>query len=325
MTVLAFVRHGITDWNTEGRAQGHQDIPLNDEGRRQAYLLSLRFSLEQWDYIYSSDLSRAAETARTIAKMIQKPVIYDIRLREIYWGALEGTTIEERVSKWGANWSEIDHGLEHEDSLRERGLSFVQEISNKYPDSKILAVSHGALLSRTLKVMLNKANLESHLDNTSISILNNRDGDWTVDIFNSMEHMNQGRPRACAAIIRDNHILMVREMHEQRDFWTLPGGGLEFGESYEEAVVREVKEEVNLEVKVIKHLFTCAYENGSENCYLVEIIGDSQASLGYDPEYPLEDQVLRDVKWFPMREKANDHQVSRIIESLKLEMPISFL
>lgn len=69
MTLIGLIRHGVTDWNYEYRAQGQVDIPLNDEGRRQAELLSKRMENEEWDYIYSSDLSRALETAEIIGRI----------------------------------------------------------------------------------------------------------------------------------------------------------------------------------------------------------------------------------------------------------------
>lgn len=189
MTILGFVRHGITDWNIEKRAQGHQDIPLNPEGRNQVNALSLRLVSDHWDYIYSSDLNRAAETAIAISKVINKPVIYDKRLREVFWGALEGTTKEERIIKWGENWSELDHGIESDESASARGLSFVEEVINKHPDSKILFVSHGSLLDQILRGLLKDTELPSHLDNTSVTIISNTDGCWKINLFNCTKHL----------------------------------------------------------------------------------------------------------------------------------------
>ncbi|WLR57485.1 NUDIX domain-containing protein [Mesobacillus subterraneus] len=64
------------------------------------------------------------------------------------------------------------------------------------------------------------------------------------------------RPRAFAAIIKNNYILMTKHVYPDGSFWTLPGGGLKAGETFEDAVVREVKEEVNLDVEVVDYLFT---------------------------------------------------------------------
>lgn len=60
--LIGLVRHGLTDWNAEGKIQGQSDIPLNDEGRRQAEMLGDRLLQEpyRWDYCITSSLSRAA-------------------------------------------------------------------------------------------------------------------------------------------------------------------------------------------------------------------------------------------------------------------------
>ena len=61
MTTLLLVRHGETDWNAEGRLQGHTDRPLNDYGRRQAATLAERLSDDGITAVYTSDLARARD------------------------------------------------------------------------------------------------------------------------------------------------------------------------------------------------------------------------------------------------------------------------
>jgi 8-oxo-dGTP diphosphatase len=129
------------------------------------------------------------------------------------------------------------------------------------------------------------------------------------------------RPRAFAALIQDDYILLVRIVNGEKEFWTLPGGGLEDGETFEDAVIREVQEEVNLKVKVVKHLYTTTYELGVEKCFLVEtIVQNSIPTLGFDPELPYHQQVLREVKWHLIKEMADDIQVSEVIKALELKV-----
>lgn len=125
------------------------------------------------------------------------------------------------------------------------------------------------------------------------------------------------RPRAFAAIIKDNYILMTKHVYPDGSFWTLPVGGLEAGETFEDAVIREVKEEVNLDVEVVDYLFTGQYSHGEERCFLVRPINDKDASLGYDPEVG-EQQTLKEVKWHSLESMKDDLHVSRVLETLKL-------
>jgi 8-oxo-dGTP diphosphatase len=127
------------------------------------------------------------------------------------------------------------------------------------------------------------------------------------------------RPRVCAAIIQDDKILMVRHKHKGREYWTLPGGGIEEGESHEQALVREVFEETQLKAKVIKFLFDEAYSKGITYCYLAAIDGNGEARLGSDPEdfnKPPQDRILQEVKWLLMENMRNDRQVSKVMKYL---------
>ncbi|MCC6888257.1 MAG: histidine phosphatase family protein [Hyphomicrobiales bacterium] len=100
---LYYVRHGLTDWNIEGRLQGGNDIPLNDRGRRQAAQcaailrdLLVRAGRDPADLHYvSSPLGRATETMEIMRQALGlAPDGYerDTRLKEIAFGAWEGLT-----------------------------------------------------------------------------------------------------------------------------------------------------------------------------------------------------------------------------------------
>ncbi|HEX8237294.1 MAG TPA: NUDIX hydrolase [Abditibacteriaceae bacterium] len=131
------------------------------------------------------------------------------------------------------------------------------------------------------------------------------------------------RQRVCAAIIRDNTILMVQHRDSQREYWTLPGGAIETGETPQQAVVREVLEETGLTATVSRLLFEEEYLQGTATCqcYLVEIDGKQEAQLGYDPEeahLQTSERLLQGVAWHALDSMKDDGQVSRVIECMSL-------
>lgn len=128
--------------------------------------------------------------------------------------------------------------------------------------------------------------------------------------------------RVCAAIIRANTILMVYHKDEERSYWTLPGGGVEVGETPEAAVVREVKEETGLDGRVVRFLFEESYLNGAGSClcFLLAVEAWQEIALGYDPEeaqLPLTTRLLQDVAWHTLDSKEDDRQVAQVIRCLK--------
>ncbi|MGR3766268.1 NUDIX domain-containing protein [Rossellomorea sp. NS-SX7] len=140
------------------------------------------------------------------------------------------------------------------------------------------------------------------------------------DVYHMMQEdlKDRNRRRACAAIIKDDHILMVKMKRGEKEWWSLPGGGVESGETFEETVVREVKEEVNLSVKVDRHLFTYDYSAGECRVYLAELTGSHVPELGYDPEFSGEEQKLQEVKWWPIEVMKDDLEVSRVIQHMNI-------
>ena len=80
--------------------QGHLGVPLNAEGRRQATRLAGRLRNVEFSAIYSSDLARAAETARIIADGRDLAVTPELDLREFSCGEWEGLTLEEVETRY---------------------------------------------------------------------------------------------------------------------------------------------------------------------------------------------------------------------------------
>ena len=125
------------------------------------------------------------------------------------------------------------------------------------------------------------------------------------------------RHRVCAALIEEEQILMVELQTPSRTFWTLPGGGVESGETKEEAVVREVLEETHLHVTVERQLYDISIDQGTETCFLVQhASGSSTPQLGIDPELPLDQQELRTVRFRPLKELQDDPQIARLLTLL---------
>lgn len=191
MTTIGLIRHGSTAWNKEGRAQGHTDNPLDTEGLEQAALLAERLSTEQWDYLYSSDLLRARQTAEVIAARLGMEITgLTPGIREMNAGLIEGTTEQDRVERWGSGWKTLDLGLENPEASEIRGSQAIEEIAEKHPGSRILVVSHGAILRSTLRRLIPDLNVTVLLSNTSITQITKSDATWNCELYNCAQHLS---------------------------------------------------------------------------------------------------------------------------------------
>jgi 2,3-bisphosphoglycerate-dependent phosphoglycerate mutase len=189
MTTFGFIRHGITDWNKEKRAQGQIDIPLNAEGLRQAEMLADRLQNKQWDRIVASNLTRAQQTATVISACLVLDVNTDVRLRERNFGEMEGTTEAERVALWGPDWRNRDMGMEPKDEVITRGMSLINDLTRQFPDNHILLVSHIAFIQIMLQKLLPALDNIEHLENTSLTVVEQLDNRWTCKLYNCSDHL----------------------------------------------------------------------------------------------------------------------------------------
>jgi ADP-ribose pyrophosphatase YjhB (NUDIX family) len=112
------------------------------------------------------------------------------------------------------------------------------------------------------------------------------------------------------AIIRDHHMLLIRHRRHStgESYWVIPGGGLEAGETAEECVSREMKEETCLEVQVLELLLDCPVPPGNPyqrlRTYLCKP-APGEARPGYEPEPDAAASYsIVEVGWFDLRDEA---------------------
>ncbi len=185
---LIIVRHGETEANKAGIIQGHIDEELNEEGIAQAKKVALRLKEEKIDFVFASDLKRAADTARNIASYHRSaPFKIDKRLRERCHGEYEGKKAQE------LDWCipAEKRGAETREDILKRAEDFLVEILANHGTSSVLFVCHGgigkALISVITKIELDKL---EHLHNTSVSIFEiNEDKSHNINLLNCAKHL----------------------------------------------------------------------------------------------------------------------------------------
>ncbi len=152
MAIFYLVRHGVTEWNRAKRIQGQLDVELAEEGRRQARRAGEALVEDGIEYIYTSDLGRARETAQIVATRLRLSIAGTCpELREINFGRWAGmsiTEISERDPENYARWREnvIETPAPGGESFRmlaDRSVKCIEHLAAKHPSSKIAEVTHG--------------------------------------------------------------------------------------------------------------------------------------------------------------------------------------
>ena len=141
--MIYIVRHGQTEYNVVGRYGGRIDVPLNENGINQAYELRDVLKNIKFDFVFSSPLKRALETAKIICN---NDIIKDDRLMERNNGDLEGklkTEIDEFPDFNNPN--ETRYNIENIVDFRNRIYDFFNEIKNQYRGKNVLVVTHAGV------------------------------------------------------------------------------------------------------------------------------------------------------------------------------------
>ena len=153
-TRLCLVRHGETAWNAEHRVQGQLDVPLNSIGQVQALAASKVLAQEKFDAIYSSDLTRARQTAQPAASFLAKEILLEKDLRERHYGIFERLTYAEVKLRYPEDYARFaahdpEYAFRTGESLKDfsaRSIAVVSRLAQEHEGQNILVFTHGGVL-----------------------------------------------------------------------------------------------------------------------------------------------------------------------------------
>ena len=202
MARLILVRHGETDWNVDGRIQGHHDRPLNERGLAQAEMVG-RYVRDHFDVqtTWSSDLSRCTQTAAGLGATVQPTET----IREVNFGDWEGQRWEDingSNPELAAQFSSRDPEVRPPggESIRDviaRARRFVEEAAIFDADVDVAVVAHGGSLKCLLIVLLGlpeSAFGRFHFSNCGVSVVGAGNGPATLMGFNHTSHLEGAAP-----------------------------------------------------------------------------------------------------------------------------------
>lgn len=193
-------RHGETETNRKGSLQGYMDVPLSPTGRKQAELLAGAVADIEFDAVFTSDLSRAVETAKVVvARQPGRglhppcPLIIEPGLKEIHCGSLQGRTFPQIRDLWPDIYEALKQdpmdaprpGGETYREFYSRSISAFESICRTHPDSTLAIVTHGGVIRNILAyaqgIAVNPG--DPAFANCSISAVQLRSGGNTSSTF----------------------------------------------------------------------------------------------------------------------------------------------
>ena len=197
---IYIVRHGQTEWNLLGKTQGHGNSDLTPKGIEQAELLADSMTKYPIDYIYSSDLGRAYQTAEIIGNKLNIEVEKTEALREMNFGTWEGRIIKDIIEEdpelykmWRnePHLAKIPQG-ETLSQIKERTDAFIKEINEKYDGKHIVLVTH-SLCARIMLLSFLDSDVKNiyriNQANTALNIIELRDYGPVVMKMNNTTHI----------------------------------------------------------------------------------------------------------------------------------------
>lgn len=203
MTEIFFVRHAESYGNLTRRAYGWYDGMLSPKGYRQTECLAERFENETLDAVYSSDLTRACETAKALYEKKNIPLKTDKSFREVGigvwedmpWGAIPAKD-PENYAAWTGNPLEFDvEGGETYETVYKRAKAALDSAVSENEGKRIAIVSHGATLRLLMYGISHGGNLEGVEredwgDNTCVSLFTFENSEYREIFRNDNSHLS---------------------------------------------------------------------------------------------------------------------------------------
>jgi probable phosphoglycerate mutase len=198
-TKLIVIRHAETAWNREKRMQGVTDTPLSDVGRAQAQALGRRLAGRAFSALYSSNLSRAHDTALAIAEHSGRELRLDARLQERQFGIFEGLLAAEIMTRYPeeyARFASRDPDYEVPGGESARGFSLrclggLAEIAGRHRGEEIVVVTHGLVLDalyRAAHALDHGVQRPVPLINASVNLFGYGDA-WRMELWGDVSHL----------------------------------------------------------------------------------------------------------------------------------------
>ena len=197
---LILTRHGETVENAAGIIQGHLQGKLSELGKAQAKRLAQRLKNEKIDIIYSSDLTRAADTAKEIATYHPEiPLLLVKEIRERKHGDFDGRKRSEidASAEEASLFTSITTAPKNGESwlqVYERARMFLGKLNQKHKKQTVLLVSHGGFIRAMICAIKSQPPEEifnvAKIGNTSISIFEIRTDNYKIQQYNCAKHLD---------------------------------------------------------------------------------------------------------------------------------------
>jgi broad specificity phosphatase PhoE len=206
---LILARHGQTQNNVDRRFTGWADVPLNAIGRAESRALGRRLRALPIDQAYSSDLRRAAETARLALGDRELAIAQTPALREANFGAWQGLTYDEAQARSPGEFTNLlsrredfrPPGGETILEVRDRVIAFLDEARAIHADQTVLLVASGGPLQILLSALFSLP-LGEHwrlgMGNCSVSIVDFVQGEPLLTLLNDRGHVRSRQPRSAS-------------------------------------------------------------------------------------------------------------------------------